>query len=159
MRVRNAFSLLIVLYAFVFASSINAETNQALASKGFAHYEADEYEEAIAVLTELVELEPDNANYHHTLAKSYGRQAEQVNWFKAINYAQKTLEHLEIAVSIEPRNVKYLGDLMDYYNEAPAFLGGDKKKAASIKARIDGLITNNTPYYSGKLDRNNLEGQ
>lgn len=158
MKLRNIYKALFLIHALIFSFSINAESEQALASEGFALYEAKKYEEAIRVLSQLITLKPEHAAYHHTLAKSYGRQAEQANWFTAMNYAKKTKEHLETAVKLEPNNVQFLDDLMNYYREAPAFLGGDKKKAEQIRERIENLLSHNqdVQHYSGN-NSNNLD--
>ena len=156
-EIKNYLKIFFVFHALFFVNALHADSEKALAAKGFALYEAEHYEEAIEVLTGLVNLQPEHADYHHTLAKSYGRQAEQVNWFKAMNYAKKTREHLEIAVDLKPDNVQYLDDLMDYYREAPSFLGGDKKKAETIRLRIEKLLSNDAHYYSDKAAKNNLD--
>ncbi|MCG8379552.1 MAG: tetratricopeptide repeat protein, partial [Proteobacteria bacterium] len=82
---------------------------------GFELYEQDKYDLAIPFLEKAVKLEPDNAIYHHILAKSYGREAERVNWLSAINLAKKTLSHLEIAANLDNDNLEILDDLMEYY--------------------------------------------
>lgn len=103
---------------------------------GLSHFEAKKYDAAIEQLEKAVALAPENAIYHHTLAKSYGREAEQANWFRAMDLAKKTLAHLEIASKLDHDNVDILDDLMDYYREAPGFLGGDSKKADEIQHLI-----------------------
>ena len=70
---------------------------------------------------------------------SYGREAELANWFKAMDYAKKTLAHLETAVKLDANNLEYLDDLMDYYRQAPRFLGGSKEKATEIENKIRSL--------------------
>jgi len=57
-----------------------------LFSTGLAHYEAEKYADAIRQLEGAIQLEPKIAEYHHILAKSYGREAERVNWFRAMNF-------------------------------------------------------------------------
>ena len=106
---------------------------------GLSHYQQEKYDLAIPALEKAVKLEPDNAEYQHILAVSYGREAERVNWFSAIDLAKKTLAHLEIAANLDKENLEILDDLMDYYREAPGFLGGNNKKADEIEALIEKL--------------------
>ena len=80
---------------------------------------------------------------------SYGREAENVNWFKAMDYAKRTLTHLERSNELDPDNLEILDDLMDFYHEAPGFLGGDTKKGDEIKALIEELTLERQ-----KLDKN-----
>ena len=123
------------------ALSANPEAEQ-LYNAGLAYYQQKNYLQAIEQLEGAIELEPDNPQYQHILAVSYGRAAEQANWFSAIGLARKTLEHLEIAANLDKHNLEILDDLMDYYREAPIFLGGDRKKADEIENLIEKLSQN-----------------
>ncbi len=123
-----------LFFTFCFAEAADTEDNF---NQGAQYFEAGNFELAIPLLEKTVLAEPKNAEYHHLLAKSYGRHAEQVNWLKAVRYAKKTRQHLEIAVELAPENTAILDDMMDYYQEAPAFLGGNKKKAKAIKDLIE----------------------
>lgn len=108
---------------------------------GLAYFEGQQYVAAIEKLQTAIKLEPENAVYHHILAKSYGREAESANWFRAMSLAKKTLTHLELAAKLDSDNVNILDDLMDYYREAPQFLGGDTKKANEIENLIENINT------------------
>ena len=144
-----------VLLNFLFITSLfqlngyalaNTDTDvdpESLYISGLAHYENKQYEKAVTDLKVAVEKEPEIAKYHHILAVSYGREAENVNWFKAMDYAKKTLLHLEKANELDPHNLEILDDLMDYYHEAPGFLGGDTEKGDKIQALIEKLEANN----------------
>ena len=104
-----------------------------LFNSGLTHYENKKYNEAIELLEAAVKLEPEVAVYHHILAKSYGREAEQTGWFRAMSLAKKTLAHLQLANELDGDNLDILDDLKEYYREAPGFLGGDDKKADEIE--------------------------
>jgi len=129
-------TVLLCAFAFSGIAIANAESEN-LFIIGLAHFEDKKYIEAIEKLKIAVELEPQVAEYHHILAKSYGREAERTNWYKAIGYAKKTLVHLEIAADLDSQNIDILDDLMDYYREAPGFLGGNTKKANEIEGLIN----------------------
>lgn len=131
------------LNELVIAEEINETDAENLYISGLAHYENKEYEAAIKQLKLAVEQKPQIAKYHHILAVSYGREAEHVNWFKAMDYAKKTLKHLEKSNELDPNNLEILDDLMDFYHEAPAFLGGDTKKGDEIEALIEKLTLEN----------------
>ncbi len=119
-------------------------------NSGLAYFENQQYGAAIEQLQTAIKLEPDNATYHHILAKSYGREAESANWFRAMDLAKKTLTHLELAAKLDSNNVNILDDLMDYYREAPQFLGGDMKKANEIEGLIENI--NSKALESAKID-------
>ncbi len=148
------YSLKLLLFSLLFVSSTtlaNAEAENHFKS-GYNFYENEQYSKAIEDLELAVKLEPNIAKYHHILAKSYGREAERVNWFTALNFAKKTLSHLEIAVNLDENNLEYLDDLMDYYREAPAFLGGNVKKADEIEKQIEMMEKSKKQavYYMGE---------
>lgn len=130
-------------HGLVFATNLNEVDTESLYDSGLAHYQKKQYENAILDLKLAVEKKPEIAKYHHILAVSYGREAEKVNWFKAMDYAKKTLKHLEKANELDPNNLEILDDLMDYYHEAPGFLGGDTKKGDEIQALIEKLMIQN----------------
>ena len=46
------------------------------------------------------------------------------------------MRHLELAAELDPKNTEILSDLMQYYQEAPIFLGGSTKKANKINEKI-----------------------
>ncbi len=127
---------LLCAFAFIGIANANPESDN-LFTSGLANFEDEKYSEAIKKLEVAVEIDPQVAEYHHVLAKSYGHEAERTSWFRAINYAKKTLVHLKIAAELDSQNIDILDDLMDYYREAPGFLGGDKDKANEVEGLIN----------------------
>ena len=115
---------------------IEGAATETLYQQGRRYVVQGNYTEAITVMEKAIEMEPDNAHYHHLLGKSYGRLAQQSNWFSAIRLAKKTLHAFERAVELDPSNIEALSDLMEYYKQAPSFLGGHEKKAQQIEERI-----------------------
>ena len=109
---------------------------ESLYQSGLHLFNNTKFEKSIEIFEDAIKLEPDSGKYHHILAKSYGRLAEESGWFRAIKLAKKTLKHLELASELDPKNTEILGDLMKYYQEAPMFLGGSAKKANKINNKI-----------------------
>ena len=106
---------------------------------GLRHYEAEAFKAARDDFEEALALSPGSADYHHWLGKAYGRLAERANPFSALAYATLARERFEQAVALDGENRPALVSLMEYYEEAPGFLGGSKRKAAELRARIDAL--------------------
>ena len=134
-------SLLFVVWIMSISTVLQGEP-ASLEKQAYTYYANKHYPEAISLFEELAAKAPDNAAYHHMLAKSYGREAEQAGWFKAIGYAKKTRDNLEKAMILDGQNIDILTDMMDYYRQAPGFLGGDKKKAAEIERKIERIREN-----------------
>ena len=109
--------------------------------KAMEMYEGERYEDAQTLLEEAVTAMPDEPRYHHLLGKCYGRMAEQANALRALSLARKTRSHFEKAVELDDENIPALTDLMEYYRQAPGFLGGSRKKAAEIEKKITRIKT------------------
>lgn len=102
-------------------------------------YEDTEYEAALEIFNRLADRFPEDSRYYHWMGKCYGRIAEQSNWLTAISYALRTRDLFRKAVDMDDTNTLALRDLMLYYQNAPAFLGGSEKKANEIRKRLDSL--------------------
>ncbi len=99
-------------------------------------YAAEEYEKAMSLFEKAVEAAPDVGRYHHWYGRACGRRAQHVIFFRAMGLAKKVAAAFEKAVQLEPRNVEALNDLLEFYLEAPGFVGGGAEKAAAIAERL-----------------------
>jgi Flp pilus assembly protein TadD len=95
-----------------------------------------EYKKACDAFEKAALLEPNNAKLIHWLGRAYGRRAETANVFAAPGLASKTRQMFEKAVQLDPTNKDALGDLLDYYLDAPGFLGGGMQKAEMLAKMI-----------------------
>lgn len=131
---------LIILCMLVLPCAVNAGTSdeaEALFRQGLASYEQDDYETAIEALKQATELDEQQSTYFHYLGRSYGHLAAQSNWFRAIELSNKTRLALEKAVELDGGNLKAMRDLIKYYRQAPAFLGGDESKAEALEKAMN----------------------
>ena len=140
--------LLAVLLGTLFHMVCYAEETSDYYNQGVALYEAEKYKEARDLLEKAVELSPDISEYHHMLGKSYGRMAQQSSWIVAIFLARKTLREFQTAVDLNGQNEQALKDLIQYYLQAPAFLGGSEKKAEQMQEKLDLLPEEGRPLQS-----------
>jgi tetratricopeptide (TPR) repeat protein len=141
--ITKKFYLIPILFLTLFVSAAFSETEiETSFEQGTALYEKEDYYSAKDIFEKLVALEPKNSNFHHWLGKCYGRIAETVSWLKAISMAKKTRKEFEKAVELDEKNYNALEDLMQYYLEAPGFLGGSKKKANEIKKQLNRIENN-----------------
>ena len=106
---------------------------EALYATALTAYEAKQYDAALGKLEQALALQPDSSSVHHLMGKCYGRLAQQANPLKAYSLTQKTRLAFEKAVELDDQNTSALRDLMEYYRQAPGFLGGSKKKADEIE--------------------------
>ena len=95
-----------------------------------------EYRRATDVLEKAAALDPNNPKLVYWLGRTYGRRAETANPFTAPGWASKTRQMFEKAVELDPTDKDALGDLLDFYLEAPGFLGGGVHKAEQLAQMI-----------------------
>jgi tetratricopeptide (TPR) repeat protein len=74
-------------------------------------------------------LDPKNSTYYLWLGRAYGREAQSANVFRQPGLAKKTKGAWERAIELDPDNLDARGDLIQYYVQAPGFLGGSTTKA------------------------------
>jgi len=116
-------------------------TADGLRQQAEASYSAGDYQSALDRIQQAVALEPANSGFQHLLGKCYGRLAERANPLSAYSLAKKTRAALEKAVELDSSNVEALKDLMEYYRQAPGFLGGSKEKANQIQQKLADIQT------------------
>lgn len=142
---RSVILAILVLLAspLSYADSTRADRLYQLADQ---QYDLGDYETAVQFLKMAIQKEPNNSNYHHLLAKSYGRIAEDSNWISAMELSQKTRKELELAVHLDDTNIPAINDLISFYRKAPGFLGGSLEKADILAEKIERLQAQS--YYS-----------
>lgn len=131
-----------VLLVALMSTPIHSHTEGASAKfyiQGVTLYQQSKYVEAKKSLEKAVQLAPDVSSYHHWLGKAYGRIAENSGPFRAMSLSRRALENLETAVELDDGNIEAMKDLMEYYRQAPGFLGGNRQKAEDLARRIKAL--------------------
>ena len=103
---------------------------------GRNHYMQGEYKKATEILEKAAAADPANSDYELWLGRAFGRRAETASPFTAPPNANKARQHFEKAVQLNPRNMEALSDLLEYYLEAPGFMGGGLDKAAGVADRM-----------------------
>lgn len=74
-------------------------------------------------------LEPNNSTYFLWLGRAYGREAQSANVLRQPGLAKKTKNAWERSIALDPDNLDARSDLIQYYVQAPGFLGGSTAKA------------------------------
>ena len=114
-------------------ASPDAATLQLL---GQDYFMLGEYKKACDAFEKANALGPNNPKLIHWLGRAYGRRAETANMLAAPGWAAKTRQMFEKAVELDPSDRDALGDLLDYYLDAPGFLGGGLHKAEMLAQMI-----------------------
>jgi tetratricopeptide (TPR) repeat protein len=74
-------------------------------------------------------LDPKNATYYLWLGRAYGREAQDASVLRQPGLAKKTKAAWERAIELDPEDLDARSDLIQYYVQAPGFLGGSTRKA------------------------------
>ena len=133
--VQKLFLLLCLTLAWSALGAMETDASRHF-SEGKSAYQAGDYEAAVGSFERAVEHRPEHAEYHRWLGRSYGRLAENSSWFRAIPLVKKTKHSLEKSVELDGTNVAALGDLLKFYEQAPAFFGGGTEKAERVRIRL-----------------------
>lgn len=91
---------------------------------------------ATETLERAVALRPNDSMLNTWLARAYGHRAQTSFAMTALHYANRTRETFERAVALDPSNKEALGDLFEFYVEAPGMVGGGVEKAEALLPQI-----------------------
>ena len=96
----------------------------------------DDLEAARPWFERAVELDPGSSEKHQWLGRCLGFQAARSNFLRQTSMAPKIRRAFERAVELDPDNVEARLDLLEYYVQAPAIMGGSHEKARGQAAEI-----------------------
>lgn len=112
-------------------------------SDGYAHqllcrsfYAEDQADAAVHECELAVAADPHSSDDFLWLGRAYGLKAKHANPMAAFSLARKVHTAFETAAALDPENENALGDLGDYYVEAPGIVGGGDDKARALATRI-----------------------
>jgi tetratricopeptide (TPR) repeat protein len=130
---------------------------RAYALMGQNYFMIGEYKKATEALEKAVAAEPNDSEYVLWLGRVYGRRAEAASPFTVMGLASKARQYFERAVALDPRNIEALNDLLEFYLEAPGFLGGGLEKAKATVGQISRVNPAEGQWAESKLDEKRKE--
>jgi tetratricopeptide (TPR) repeat protein len=115
----------------VFEPAFKANTRDAAAAfyLGRIALEERKNERAADYFETATKLDPRSTTYFLWLGRAYGREAQQANVLRQPGLAKRTKSAWERAIELDPDNLDARSDLIQYYVQAPGFLGGSTAKA------------------------------
>jgi Flp pilus assembly protein TadD len=132
-------------------AQIPEKTDSIYSLIGRSHYMLADYKRASEAFEKAVGSDPQKADYWHWLGRAYGRRAETSSPFTAPRLAGKARQAFEKAVELDPKDVEAMNDLLEYYLQAPGFLGGGLDKASNLAGRIAQLDPVEGHYAMARL--------
>jgi tetratricopeptide (TPR) repeat protein len=99
----------------------------------------EHWDAAVSACQRAVALDAGNSTNHVWYGRALGEKADRVSFITAYGLGKRVRSEFETAASLDPRNAEALADLGEYYDEAPAVVGGGKDKAAAVANRLDSV--------------------
>jgi tetratricopeptide (TPR) repeat protein len=99
-------------------------------------FEAKKYDEAEDYFENAVEKNDKVADYHSWLGNTYGVIAQEANVIKQGMLAPKMKKEWEKAVALDPKDLDSRTSLIQFYLQAPGFMGGSVEKAKEVANQI-----------------------
>jgi tetratricopeptide (TPR) repeat protein len=102
-------------------------------------YDEKQYEDAADFLAEAAEANPNVADYHFWHGAAMGMDAQQSGMMRKGMLAPKIKTAFEKTVALDPKNIEAMNSLVQFYIQAPGFMGGDLKKGLEMANRMKAL--------------------
>jgi tetratricopeptide (TPR) repeat protein len=102
-------------------------------------FDKKEYDDASDYFEEATEADPKGADYFNWLGNTYGTIARDANMLKQGMLAPKMKKAWETAIALDPKNLDARTSLIQYYLQAPGFMGGSIDKAKEVAKQIIAL--------------------
>jgi tetratricopeptide (TPR) repeat protein len=100
------------------------------------YYVVDKSDRAVHECELATTADPRSSDNFLWLGRAYGQKAGHANPLAAFSLARKAHAAFETAAQLDPANQEALGDLGEYYVQAPAIVGGGNEKARTLAAHI-----------------------
>ena len=107
----------------------NADANCSLALIACDSGDDGAWGKALRCADKAVTSDPNNARYQYVWGAANGLSALKAGLFSKLGHARKCLAAYERAAELEPRTIQYRWALLNWYQQAPGFVGGDRAKA------------------------------
>lgn len=127
--------LAIFLFSAV-ARSASAQTAAEWVTKGRALLDSGKNDAAVKAFEKAVKLEDASSANHMWLAQALGAVARKSNVIKQGMMAGRIRKEMERARELDPRSIDPHQGLLQFYLEAPGFMGGSIDKARLEAAEI-----------------------
>lgn len=103
---------------------------------GQCYFMQGEFKKAADIFQKAVDARPNESAYYDWLGRALGRRAETSSFLTAPALASRARNAFERAVELAPDNTEAMSDLLEYYIDAPGFMGGGLDKAEALARRI-----------------------
>ena len=110
----------------------NAAAADSLELLGQCYYMLGDFKRSTEALERAAAIAPTDSMIQTWLGRAWGMRAESAFPLAAMGHAGKSRDAFERALRLDPKNQEALGDLFDFYMEAPGIIGGGMDKAEGL---------------------------
>ncbi|MFZ6751244.1 tetratricopeptide repeat protein [Undibacterium sp. Ren11W] len=96
-------------------------------------------DEAAKIAEICISAHPQSSDCHQALGNVLGTKAITAGIMSAMSYAGKVRDSFLKAIELDPQNYKARASLLQFYLQAPSFVGGGKGKAQTLIAETSKL--------------------
>jgi tetratricopeptide (TPR) repeat protein len=89
-------------------------------------------DEAVKIAEQCIAANPKNSECHEALGNVLGTKAMRGGVMSAITYVGKIRDSFKKAIELDPNNFSARASLMQFYLQAPGFVGGGTDKAKDL---------------------------
>jgi len=93
-------------------------------------------ETSVRWLEKAVSLNSEESNYYKAFGDAYGLAAQKAGIFSKAGFAKKGFAALDKAVALDPNNLDARESRVNFYRNAPSFVGGGMSKAYAEAAEV-----------------------
>jgi tetratricopeptide (TPR) repeat protein len=93
----------------------------------------------LALAEKAVALDGRTAKCHRQVAEVLGIMAQRAGTIQQLFLARRFRREIDAALSLDPRDLQSLRDLLEFYLLAPGIAGGDQRRAVEVAGRIAGI--------------------
>ena len=106
---------------------------------GDAYGHQKKWDDAIRYYKTLVELGPNNANYHYKYGGALGMKALEVSKIKALTLIGDAKASFLKAAELDPNHIEVRWALVELYMKLPGIIGGSKTKSLRYADELEQL--------------------
>ncbi len=106
---------------------------------GRIEFEMNDFSDAVKQFEKASNIDANDSRYYMWLGHSFGRQAQEASVLRQAGHARNSRRNYERAIEIDPTNIEARESAMEYYMQAPRFVGGGRDKAENQANEIEKL--------------------
>ncbi|MEO5988768.1 MAG: tetratricopeptide repeat protein [Candidatus Eisenbacteria bacterium] len=125
-----------LLVARLARSSVDVEALLLLAQ---VRTKQERLEEALQLAEQAMAAAPNEARTHYRVAEVCGIRAQKVGALKAAGLAKRFKREVDVALALDPRSIDAIEASIEFHQQAPGLVGGDKKKLPLLLDRLTAI--------------------